>query len=539
MRVESDSARTTVDSGKETKSGYRRRLYSLFGNKQFSPLLHLAVAVGTIAAPLLWHLSCYWQIDPQYRYGWIVPLLSIYLAWRRWPSRPAVAPALKGTTACLVAALFLLSLVWLVREATPDWSVVSWILAMLTVGSLFLLVTSAGGLCTARHFLFPICFILIAVPWPHSVEFAITQNLMRFVASAAAECANWAGIAALPEGNLIRLTQGYVGIDEACSGIRSLQAVLMASLFLGELQRYPVFKRGLLILLGSAIAVVCNVARTFALVLIVSWRGEGTLNAWHDPMGLGVLITAFALLGLIASWMSAGKSPESGNGEKQRISAQSRWSLPSAEVGAICVWAIATFAATEYWYGRGEPASVHLEIHWPENWSAFRYLPMSDDARHNLLCSEGQIANWIDSDGGNWTLIALRWAPGRTAIQSARLHRPENCFTAFGAVLRQELGRTTIMVDAVPITFRSYLFEHNGTPLIVFYTIWEEANPHRSSGSALEDYSGLSRLQRVLTHERNLGQQSLEFVLAGRTDFTDVKSKFERILPFLLSWKSA
>src|SRR6516164_5398411 len=116
----------------------------------------LALAAGSIAAPLLWHLSCFWQIDPQYCYGWIVPLLSIYLAWRRWKSRPAAEPAPSGTTICLAAALFLLSVVWLIREATPDWSVVSWILAIFTAGSLALLITSAGGLRMACHFLFPI-----------------------------------------------------------------------------------------------------------------------------------------------------------------------------------------------------------------------------------------------------------------------------------------------------------------------------------------------------------------------------------------------
>jgi hypothetical protein len=95
------------------------------------------------------------------------------------------------------------------------------------------------------------------------------------------------------------------------------------------------------------------------------------------------------------------------------------------------------------------------------------------------------------------------------------------------------------MIDAVPLTFRSYLFERKGVPLIVFYTIWEEANPDRLSGRVLQDYSGLSRLQRVLTHERNLGQQSLEFVLTGRSDFRETQSRFKHALPQLLSWKRA
>ena len=92
-------------------------------------------------------------------------------------------------------------------------------------------------------------------------------------------------------------------------------------------------------------------------------------------------------------------------------------------------------------------------------------------------------------------------------------------------------------VNSIPIAFRSYLFERDGIPLTVFYTIWEETNPDQRLGRLLQDYSGLSRLQRVLTHQRNLGQQSLEFVLAGGTDFNETKLKFERALPLLLSWK--
>ena len=391
----------------------------------------------------------------------------------------------------------------------------------------------------AGHFLFPICFILTAVPWPHRIEVAIVQNLTKYVGAAAAECANWMGIAALPKGNLIQLTNGYVGITEACSGIRSLQAILMASLVIGELLRYSALKRGLFIFLGLAVAIICNVARNVVLVVVASLWGVDALSAWHEPTGFAVLVTAFALLGLMASWMPGKTLLELRESSQGRLSASARWSLPWSLAAAICIWVTATFIFAHYWYRSGEPGSVRLEIRWRYKENAFRYLPIQEEAQHVLLCTEGRMATWVDNDGGGWTLFALRWAPGWTATQSARLHRPENCFTASGAVLKRELESTTVMIDTVPLTFRSYLFERNGVPLVVFYTIWEEANPDRLSGSVLQDYSGLSRLQRVLTHERNLGQQSLEFVLTDRADFRETQSRFKHALPLLLSWKRA
>src|SRR6516225_3107315 len=111
MRVRLESAKSETASPNWSRS---RRDHEFLGSRR-SKAASLVIAAGSIAAPLLWHLSCFWQIDPQYSYGWIVPLLSIYLAWRRWKSRPAVEPAPKGAIICLAVALFFLSFAWLIR----------------------------------------------------------------------------------------------------------------------------------------------------------------------------------------------------------------------------------------------------------------------------------------------------------------------------------------------------------------------------------------------------------------------------------------
>ena len=59
------------------------------------------------------------------------------------------------------------------------------------------------------------------------------------------------GVPALQTGSTIELASDQVGVDEACSGIRSLHAALMVSLLLGEL--FFLRPRSRVILLGGGV----------------------------------------------------------------------------------------------------------------------------------------------------------------------------------------------------------------------------------------------------------------------------------------------
>src|SRR5205823_7752289 len=77
---------------------------------------------------------------------------------------------------------------------------------------------------------------------------------------------------------------------EACSGVRSLQATLMISLFLGELYSFNLTRRIVLVIAGGVFAFVCNLVRTAILVWIGAHRGASAIEAWHDPAGLSILL---------------------------------------------------------------------------------------------------------------------------------------------------------------------------------------------------------------------------------------------------------
>ena len=138
------------------------------------------------------------------------------------------------------------------------------------------------------------------MPWPGLVEDPLIQGLMRANVGATIELLAVMGVPALQHGNVIEVGTGVVGIDEACSGIRSLQATLMISLFLGELYALSVRRRALCVIAGFALAFVFNVGRTLLLTQVASAKGIDAVAAWHDPAGVTILVACFLSLWLIA-----------------------------------------------------------------------------------------------------------------------------------------------------------------------------------------------------------------------------------------------
>jgi Transmembrane exosortase (Exosortase_EpsH) len=94
----------------------------------------------------------------------------------------------------------------------------------------------------------------MSVPWPGAVEDYVIQGLTQAATVVTVASLNLFHISAVQHGNVIELKTGLVGIDEACSGVRSLQATLMVSLFLGELYRVSRPRKIVIVLCGALIA---------------------------------------------------------------------------------------------------------------------------------------------------------------------------------------------------------------------------------------------------------------------------------------------
>src|SRR6266550_4308825 len=257
-------------------------------------------------------LSGEWSVNEQYNFGWFVPFFALYLFWLRWQDRPPAQisnrlqrtrsdgqafqshVAYSAALAMAIAALLLLLPLRLFEIANPEWRLLAWIHALAVVTLTLLLLWWAGGKAWLRHFAFPVAFIFIAVPWPTSLETPVIQGLMRLVARVAAETAMLLGTPAQVEGNLIRVSNGLVGVNEACSGIRSLQTSLMIGLLFGEVKRLSVLRRAALVVCAVVIALLANFLRAVFLVRIAATENLSEVSRWHGIAGYSIIALVFA-----------------------------------------------------------------------------------------------------------------------------------------------------------------------------------------------------------------------------------------------------
>ena len=481
-------------------------------------IILLLASLGLVWFEAIRHLRGEWSFNPQYSYGWSVPFLAIFLLWKRWPHRPA--PARPSTRilpgAILLVGVLLLFPIRFLSGANPDWRLLSWSGAAVAIAISLSLVYLIGGRPWVRHFMFPFLFVLVAVPWPTHLEQFVTQTLMRAVTAINVFGLNLAGVPALQHGNVIEVGSGLIGIEEACSGVRSLQATFMISLFLGELYSFSLRRRMILFLAGAILAFLCNLVRTALLVWVGTQDGAEAIHAWHDPAGLTILLFCLFGLWVISLIMRRGRTEEG-----SFSGASIPWTgfrLSSALLVSMALWLILTEVGVQFWYkAHTSPfENSRWKVQWPVAQQSYKPVPIAPEAEGLLRYNEGGGASWKASDGRPWLMYFFRWLPGRTAALFVKTHRPDVCLPASGMTLVSDNGIQLLEVNGVKLPIRSYRFDAHGAPLHVFYCYWDARSSYENTRAANEeDWTAQGRLRAALRGRREIGAQMLELVVWG------------------------
>jgi exosortase len=199
------------------------------------------------------------------------------------PDRP-VRWMLGGAWALLVGAC-LIGSAWLGTVA-----------AMLaTLGVAF----AIGGERLLRSLLPAWGLLWLAIPPPIGLDYELVALLQATATRWSSRVLDVLGVFHLRQGNVIRLADRRLLIEEACSGIHSLFAVLAATLFLAIWGRRSPLRGLALVATAVAWVFLGNVLRIVVVVdLAARWHIDLSTSWPHEALGLAVFALA---LGLTAS----------------------------------------------------------------------------------------------------------------------------------------------------------------------------------------------------------------------------------------------
>lgn len=279
----------------------------------------------------------WWRVDEEYSFGFIVPLFVGYVIYDRWPrmqtlfdkgyvskpdpDKPSKLVPCSGflddvpvgvtklVTFVFGSALVLGTLVMLFGALLralqapqhPSSLAISWGTAWIVLSLVYFFsdetihgtkIAWAQRMRLVGLFVFPAFIWIISAPLLSVLENRLSLFLLNRVTEVVFALFDFLGYALVREGNILILPQGRVGVEEACSGIRSMTACLFAGSFLGAVFLEKFWKKVLLLTMALVLAFLTNLLRS---IILTSWayaRGseavEGTV---HD-------VTGYAILGL-------------------------------------------------------------------------------------------------------------------------------------------------------------------------------------------------------------------------------------------------
>jgi len=256
-------------------------------------------ALAALWAQLYLAVMPVWQNGEYYNYGWFVPPLAAFFLYRRWRDLPEGARgAAKSAKWAIWLALALLPIFAVLRALNyvdADSRPPMLANALIVVAASHLLLGRFLGWKTSLFFAPVTIFALSAVPWPWKIEQTIIRSLTQLVVGISAELFNLNGRPVTLHGEQLESMGTVVSVTNACSGIRSFQNLMMASLFFGEMFLLRFWPRVALIAVGVAAAIVLNIGRAMTLAAIRFDKGEVAFEHAHDSVGY----TAFAISSLI------------------------------------------------------------------------------------------------------------------------------------------------------------------------------------------------------------------------------------------------
>jgi exosortase len=261
-------------------------------------LIILGVLVGIAYIPTFDWMVDRWTVkDTYYSHGFLVPFISGFIVWlkRKDLAKIKLVPSTWGWVLFGGGiAVHIISALWRIYF-TSGFSLLPVLAGMILL---------FGGKQYLKALLFPLSFLIFMIPLPLVAIANISFKLKIFAAQISTAIVNSLGVAAIRQGSVIKTAHSYVIVEDPCSGIRSLVALIALGALMAYFSQLSRPRRVALFLSSIPIAVATNIIRIVAVTMASEmYGGKFASGAFHDTMGIVVFVLAFFGLSLVAKML--------------------------------------------------------------------------------------------------------------------------------------------------------------------------------------------------------------------------------------------
>lgn len=495
----------------------------------------LAISWGFLITQVRHH----WGGESYYNFGWFVPVMAIWLLLKNINDLQPKATR-RESVYVLLGAVFLspVLLFHALSEVNPFWRLPLWLQACSISGFTLVLFHRAYGMKGVVRAAFPLFFLCTMIPWPYRLEVQIVQSLTQVVVAFSLQGLHFLGYPVVLAGNSLTLGEMHIGVNEACSGIRSLQALFMVTLFLGSLFNQTVPRRLFTIVLLPLIVIFINTIRAIFLSLQVIENGQAAYDKWHDPAGYiafgASMVLIYGAIELLNKGLPSGSSSQPLDLKK----IQQSWATMKAPLASLLfpIIALAYFMMVEGWFQYHEmkaPADRGWKLEMPvEDDSTTRYLEIHKQVSSLLGYSFGhRFQHMIERKSGVEVYYYGYTDENKLSSVSSYGHSPAICMESIGAKLIEELDPLMLEKGSLHIPVKHYLFElpKDNYQMHVFWIVWENRNMDIPP-EYLTDLDYRAQLIQLLHGRRDFSRKVLLLSYFGSTDSAVARESVHGVL---------
>jgi exosortase/archaeosortase family protein len=293
------------------------------------------------------------------------------------------------------------------------------------------------------------------------------------------------GYPATAAGTTITLPNCTVGVEEACSGLRSLQTALMVGVAAGELTRLGAWGRVALMFVAFVMALAGNQVRVLMLALAGIGGGNRAVENLHDTAGYVVLAILLGGVGLAATlgkrWQGLAKELAGKGAPSSTSLPVSSGYRPSTAAGwlAVAFGGLALLGANGwYWWRASLAAPPSPPILAPVGDAGFVIDENVPPSILGILQPDRYTYIRESVDGTPTRAIGYHfyWEP-RRGNANQLYHRPDRCMPGAGWRIEGDVTRETFRLGDRDVTFNVFPFRGPGGPALMLWGSYLNGEP--------------------------------------------------------------